>query len=231
MTERINHTFTAEYKINPYPGLFIVIEGLDGSGNSTQIECLRNYFTERFKYQKGGIQVIKEPTYGPAGASINWVLRRGLTIDDQTLQLMFIADRSDDLLNERTGIVKFLKTQGNVVLGDRYIASTPAFGNIAGLDKDWLLFIQSKFILPDYTFFLDVKPHICMERINKRNNGIDRFEKLGHLEKAYQGYGYIMRKIPDLMIGIDGERPISDITKDLISYIEKSPKLPGKLHF
>src|SRR4030042_4726245 len=115
MAERITHTYEAEFILNPYPGLFVIVEGLDGSGNSTQIDCLKTYFTERLKEQKGSLQVIKEPTYGPVGAPINWALRRELVIDDQTLQLMFIADRSDDLLNERTGIVKFLKTPGNVV--------------------------------------------------------------------------------------------------------------------
>ena len=117
-----------------------------------------------------------------------------------------------------------------MVLGDRYMFSS-AFGNVAGLDIDWLLSIQSKFILPDYTFFLDVKPDVCMKRIEKRDNGVDRFEKLEHLFKAHQGYEYIMKKFPEFMIRIDGEKPIFDITNRIICDIEKSPKLPGKLYF
>lgn len=147
---KFNYEF--EWQVNPHPGFFVVVEGLDGSGNSTQVKRL----AEQHFYDWEGItgkfiRVEKEPTYGIFGAPVNYALRRKLEVDELTLQMGFSTDRSDHLAYG--GILDWLRTPGNIVLMDRYVGSTPVFGYAVGLDMDFLIAMQSKFILPDEMFF------------------------------------------------------------------------------
>ena len=209
-----------EYKFikNPYPGFFIAFEGLDGSGNSTQAARVANELKGR------GIKVLvtKEPTNGPAGAMIRLALENRLTIDSQTLQMMFTVDRADHLGGER-GITERLK-KGEAVISDRFLASTLAFGYASGLDMNWLSALQSKFFLPDKTFFLDVDPELCIRRIEKGRLGLDLFEKKESLEKAKEGYSIVRKMFPRSMIVVNGEGKIEKITKRILSDIEKMRK-------
>jgi dTMP kinase len=215
-----------EWQINPYSGLFIVIEGLDGSGNSTQVDMLRHgYFADWFLDDRR-IKIEKEPTYGPFGAPVNYSLRRNLKVDDVSLQLGFSADRSDHL---NTAVIGHLKQQGNIVLMDRYFASTIAYGYAAEIDIDWLMAVQSKFIVPDLMCFLDVSPKICLERILDRNEKtgrtLDRYEKLGLLQKAREGYLAFSRKAPGVMTIIDGDRSRREVNDEIIRKIGSIPKV------
>lgn len=220
---KFNYEF--DWPVNPHPGFFGVVEGLDGSGNSTQIQRLaEGYFYDDLGITGKFIKVEKEPTYGVFGAPVNYALRRKLEVDDLTLQMGFSTDRSDHLTYG--GVLDWLKVPGNVFLMDRYAASTIAFGYAAGLDINFLIAMQSKFTLPDEMFFLDTPPEVCMERLEKRAEGkpLDRFETLEKLRKAREWYLLLMDKIPGLITRIDGNRGVREITQDIISIIEKNPK-------
>ncbi len=223
--ERLNFKYEFEWQRNPHPGLFIVVEGLDGSGNSTQVDKLaREFFFDPVGLSSKHIKVEKEPTYGPFGAPINYVLRRDLRVDDRTLQLGFTADRSDHLT--AGDISKHLAIPGNVLLMDRYVASTVAYGYARGLNPDWLIALQSTFFLPDLMFYLDVLPAVSMERIRKRNLGAaDLFEKEEILHKAREGYLYLINKLPGLIYKIDGSDGIENVYEKIIAVIEKHPKM------
>lgn len=211
-------TYEFEFKENPYPGLFIALEGLDGSGNSTQVSRI----AEKLKKRGLKVHTTKEPTSGPIGATIKLVLENRLKADFQTLQMMFTVDREDHLGGER-GIIKRLE-KGQVVISDRYLASTLAFGFASGLDFDWLSALQSKFILPDITYFLEVDPAVCMERVRKRDAGFDLFEKKDQLEKTKEGYMRAKKMLGRKMRIVNGERKIKSIEQEILESIEKTAK-------
>ena len=85
--ERLSFKYEFEWQVNPHPGFFVVVEGLDGSGNSTQVKQLaERYFYDWERVTGKFIRVEKEPTYGVFGA------------DELTLQMGFSTDRSDHLV-------------------------------------------------------------------------------------------------------------------------------------
>lgn len=211
-------TYEFELKENPHPGFFIAFEGLDGSGNSTQVSRI----AKELKKRGLKVHVTKEPTSGPVGATIRLVLENRLKVDLQTLQMMFTVDREDHLGGER-GIIKRLE-KGEVVISDRYLASTLAFGFVSGLDFDWLLALQSKFVLPDITYFLEVDPAICIERVWKRNTGFDLFEKKDQLEKIKEGYMRAKKVFGRKMKVVNGEGKVKNIEQEILKNIEKTAK-------
>jgi len=215
--ERLQFTYSYEFEKNPHPGLFVVLEGLDGSGKETQTNNLINYL----KTAKGTVVVMREPTNGPFGAPIRHALGRGLQVDNRTLQMGFSTDRSDDLANGR--IITAL-VNGETVVSERYLFSTLAYGYGCGLDVDWLQALQSKFILPDLTFFLDVPPEICIERITKNRFNFELYEDRLLLEKVYEGYKLLMKRFPGAIIRVDGTKSEGEITEEIFSIVTSSHK-------
>lgn len=110
-------------------GIFIVLEGPDGSGQSTQTELLARWF----KKNNRRVFVTKEPTNSLIGGIIRSILKKEWQVDMKTLQLLFAADRAYHL---RAEIEPFLK-KGIDVISDRYILSTLAFGSLEE-ELEWL---------------------------------------------------------------------------------------------
>jgi len=183
---------------NTYQGKFIVIEGLDGSGQSTQAELLRDFLIRK------GFEVIltKEPTLNSeAGKKIRKILDKELKLNPEELQELFTRDRKEHL---KSLIIPALK-EGKIVISDRYFFSTFAYGVADGLDLDWLIKINNEFLLPDLTFFLKVRPEICIQRIKKRGEGIKLFEKKEKLEKVWQTYEILPKRFENVYM-IEGEK-------------------------
>jgi dTMP kinase len=160
---------------------FIGVEGLDGSGQSTQSQLL-----EKFLIKKG-YQVIltKEPTPNSrAGKKIRKILNKKEKISPKKLQELFAEDRKEHL---KKVIIPALK-KGKIVISDRYFFSSFAFGTADGLDLDWLISINNQFLIPDITFILKVSPEVCIERIKKRGNSRTLFEKKEKLAKVWKIY-------------------------------------------
>jgi len=200
-------------KKNPYPGKFIVIEGLDGSGQSTEAELLTEFLRKR------GDKVLKtkEPTLNSqAGKEIKQILNKKRKISPKKLQELFAEDRKEHLKNL---IIPALQ-QGKIVISDRYFFSSFAYGQASGLDLNWLIKINNKFLLPDITFFLDVKPKICLERIRKRRKTRTLFEEKEKLEKVYRNYQKIAKEFPNVKI-INGEKPIKEVFREVKCLVEK----------
>lgn len=188
---------------NNYPGKFIVFEGLDGSGQSTQAELLKNFLIEK------GIDAIltKEPTKdSEAGKKIAKILAEKIKSEPTKLQELFAEDRKEHL--EKL-IIPNLK-EGKFIISDRYAFSSFAFGASDGLDLDWLIKINEEFLLPDLTFLIKVSPEICVGRIEKRGEPKKLFEKKEKLEKVWQAYTILPSKFPNILL-IDGEKTIEEV--------------------
>lgn len=188
---------------NFYPGKFMVIEGLDGSGQSTQGELLRDFLIKK------GFEVIltKEPTLNSqAGKKIREILDKKINTEPKTLQELFIQDRKEHLENL---IIPSLKEK-KIVISDRYFFSTLAYGVAEGLDLDWLIKINDKFLLPDLTFILKVSPEICLQRIEKRGGEKKLFEEQGKLKKVWQTYEMLPKRFENVYM-IEGEKTIEEV--------------------
>jgi len=192
---------------NQYSGKFIVLEGLDGSGQSTQAGLLRDFLIK----EGHGVVLTKEPTFdSEAGRKIREALDEKLQVESKQLQELFAQDRKEHLENL---IVPALK-EGKMVVCDRYFFSSFAYGASDGLELDWLLKINDGFLLPDLTFILKVSPEVCIERIEKRGSEKTLFEKKEKLAKVWQTYSILPNRLSDVYI-IEGEKEIGDVLSQI----------------
>jgi len=206
-------------KKNSYSGKFIVFDGLDGSGLSTQASLLVDFLnkkSEKLKLGYAGAYLTKEPTKSLIGGLINAQLDQQWQSSNECLQLLFSADRAFHLEKE---IIPLLK-KGIIVVCDRYLFSTLAFGSLGINDFDWLLNLQKKFLFPDITFFLKVSPKICVERVKKSRFRVALFEKEEVLARVWQNYEKMAKMFENVYI-IDGERSIEEIAKEIRTIVEK----------
>ncbi len=201
---------------NSYSGKFIVFEGLDGSGQTTQARLLKEYL------ERAGLKVLamKEPTQNSsAGKKIQRILDKKEEISSADLQKLFVEDRKEHLERE---ILPALK-RGEIVICDRYFFSTFAFGAASGLDLEWLIKLNEKFLLPDLTFILKAKPETCLQRITKRGTEKTLFEKKETMEKVWQVYEILLQRFENLFL-IDAEQPIEQVFSQIKEIVLKNLK-------
>ncbi|MCL5439015.1 MAG: dTMP kinase [Patescibacteria group bacterium] len=219
-------SFSIDLKRNTCPGKFIAIEGIDGSGKTTQVEEIKKYF------EKIGREFIisQNPTDGVIGKFIREVLVGKIQLPKEAFQYLFCADRA----SEQKKLIEIL-TDGKTVLMDRYFWSSVAYGildkkiNIGEKDvRDGnsllvaygILAEYNQFIAPDLTFYLNVSPNVALSRIEKERKNLDIYDKLEKLEKISKGYKFLLEKFPKEFTVIDGEKPIEEITNQIISKLE-----------
>lgn len=201
---------------NTYLGKFIVFEGLDGSGQSTQAGLLKDYLLEEGKE----VILTKEPTFdSDAGKKIKEILSEKDAIHPGELQKLFTEDRKEHLENL---IVPALEV-GKIVISDRYFFSTFAYGVSDGLNLEELIKMNNNFLLPDITIFLKVRPKVCIERIEKRGEQIKLFEKNEKLGRVWQTYEILPNRFENIYT-IDGERPIDRISQEIIEIVNNKLK-------
>jgi len=149
-------------RVNPHSGIFINVDSLDGSGQSTQVDLICKELTRQ------GIKTLKtkEPTDKMVGGLIRGFLTGVWDPSPVVKQLLFTADRGEHLERE---IIPQLK-KGNAVVTDRYAFSTIAFGSL-DLPVWWLVAINNLYLWPDLTFILKVDPTECLRRIDKSRLG------------------------------------------------------------
>ena len=192
---------------NSYPGKFIVIEGLDGSGKSAQVDLVINFLKENGK----DIVVTREPTMeSEAGRKIKQALRKEIIVEHLELQKLYVQDRKEHLENKVAPALK----EGKFVVSSRYAFSTFAYGHSDGLDVDLLVKMNEEFLLPDLTIIVNVSPESCVERIENRGEPKELFEKLEKLTKVNEIY----KKIPEMfenVIMVNGEKSILEVFEDI----------------
>lgn len=198
---------------NKYDGKFIVIEGLDGSGESTMAEMLAEYLKTEKDVE---VVLTKEPTKdSETGLKIKEILDQKQTIEAADFQKLFSQDRYEHL--EKT-IIPALQA-GKFVVCDRYFFSTFAFGASAGLDLEWLIRLNDGFIYPDLTIFLKVRPEISLERIEKRGTDKKFFENLGNLTRAAETFEILPERFNDIVV-LDGEKSIPEVFEKIKKVVQ-----------
>ena len=200
-------------------GKFIVFEGLDGAGKTTQGVLLSNFLRQdeqkaRFGHQEA--HLTQEPTVGLIGGIIRSQLTHDWKSGPECLQLLFAADRMYHLEKE---VLPFLE-QGMMIVGDRYLYSSVAYGMISGCSKEWLFRINENARKPDIIFLLDVSPEICIKRINAERRGVALFEKKELLKEVRANYLELAHTLPNFHI-INGDQPKESVLNDIQAILSK----------
>lgn len=148
--------------------MFIVLEGTDGSGTSTQAKMLAR------SLQKKGLSVFStaEPSENFLGKNLRLALQGEKKLSPKAFQLLFFADREEHLQNE---IFPALK-RGEIVICERYNWSSLAYGQAEGVDQNFLEDLAQSFPEPDYTLFMNIPAEKSLERVLKRGEKIEYFE-------------------------------------------------------
>ncbi len=185
---------------------FIVIEGLDGSGTTTQLNMINN------KFVKNGIKSLStmEPTGSDIGALIRKALKKDIAIKPETLALLFAADRNEHLYG-KDGIINYIE-KGYFVISDRYLFSSIAYQSL-DCDREWVAELNN-FPLPEMLFFIDVPPYLCQDRMKNRSSK-ELFEEISIQEKILENYSYGIKSLSESgmkVFNIDGT-----LTPDLIN--------------
>lgn len=213
-----------DLKRNPYLGRYIAIEGIDGSGKTTQVEKLAGYF------KKQGKEVVKtrEPRkVGLVGDIVQQLLTGKLHIPSVGLQYLFSTDR---VLHHEEVIEPALK-EGKIVISDRCFWSAVVYGildRVGEYDReaaDFLLISQSilsmyhQFIVPDYTFLLKVTLDSAIARIHEKDDVKEIYEDKEKLRKVNEGYDWLAKEFPDEITVVDAEGSVEEVTQRLVSSI------------
>ncbi len=155
--------------------MLIVFEGVDGSGKSTHARLLAKWLRSLGKR----VFLTSEPTQGPVGALIRGALSGRFRISPKTFALLFTADRCEHVLQIRKALEK-----GDIVVSDRYYHSTVAYQAAQGVERDWLLRLNSFAPKPDIVFYLDLH---AKEAESRAKSG-EIFERRDFLEKVGREY-------------------------------------------
>ena len=201
-------------------GLFITLEGGDGSGKSTQIRNIERFFAEK------GLVVMQ--TREPGGTIISEKLRE-ILLDTENTEMeavteMFIyaAARAQHV---REKVIPALE-RGEIVICDRFVDSSLAYQGFGRELGDAVEVINSYAIgpyMPDVTFLMKLDPNEGKHRIQENRDTQDRLEheKLAFHRKVYKGYLELEKRYPDRILGIDASRGIDEIRDEIYKKLEE----------
>jgi dTMP kinase len=199
-------------------GRFIVLEGIDGAGTTTQSALLaKNLNGLGYK-----VVITQEPTLGPVGLLIRAILRgrvvgKGKPFDQKAVALLFAADRIDHIASEITPFIE----RGLFVVSDRYVLSSLAYQSIFA-EYEWVREINRFALNPDLTIFLDVPPDIALKRIASSRPDKDIYEDKETLGKVYEAYKKALPFYPfGELASVDGTKTVEEVASAVFQQVKK----------
>lgn len=195
-------------------GKFIVFEGPDGSGKTTQLKMFAEYLAGR------GVSVVteREPTGDTIGSLVRRVLSGELAYSAETLALLFAADRAEHIRR-----VDALLEEGRTVLCDRYVFSSIAYQGLE-LEPSRVAEINRSNIerlLPDAVVYIDLPAEECMARITRARETVEIFETRERIERVRSNYeGAFALLPPDKLIRIDGAKSPDEVAREVRERVE-----------
>ncbi|HZX44467.1 MAG TPA: dTMP kinase [Candidatus Nanoarchaeia archaeon] len=194
--------------------LFIVFDGLDGSGKGEMIKKLEEYL------KKKGLNVLvtKEPTDGEYGKQAREILKTDKnpkSAAEKCLSL-FVKDREEHL----SDIWPFLQKKKGAVISDRYYYSTIAFQHTQGIPMEEVIAENMEFKAPDIAFILDLPAETALERIEKRGNPKEKFEQLSFMKKLRQNFLKLKDELADNIKVIDASKDVDNVFAEIKKEID-----------
>lgn len=201
---------------------FIVLEGIDGAGTSTQLNLLKNRLSpEKTVY-------TAEPTTLSTGRFLRSVLRGDEKLTPETTAFLFAADRQEHVYG--TGGIVESCTSGKLVISDRYVFSSLAYQSIT-CGEELPRKLNQDFPLPEYLFFFGITPQASLKRIEKRDV-TEIYENKDFLEATARQYEKIISYYETLQTGmhiirLDATESIEKLSEKIWTVLQEMPILQG----
>ncbi len=201
---------------------FIVLEGLDGAGTTTQAARLQTHLTRSGRHSF----LTNEPTSEPVGAFIRRLLtsqERGgdgtpYHPGERTMGLLFAADRM-----AHSRVIETRLAAGDHVVCDRYIFSSMAYQTLEpSITGEWVIEVNEGCARPDLTLFLAVPVEECLARVTARRGGVSVYETRAYLDTIAANYERLMPVYEasfGRVVRIDGTRSIDDVHHAIVKAI------------
>jgi dTMP kinase len=203
------------------PGRFIVFEGLDGAGTTTQAKLL----AERLQSKGRTVHLAHQPSDGPVGQIIRQILAgRAATqqadgklgvVDERVMALLFAADRLDHLGSQ----IEPRLARGEDVILDRYTLSSLAYQG-ASVSHDFIQAANRFARKPDLTLFLYVPVNVALDRVRQRGAKLERYETASQLQAIEREYNRLVGTLASV-VSIDGTRPIQDVAEQCFAALQQ----------
>ncbi|MFW9831239.1 MAG: dTMP kinase [Candidatus Thorarchaeota archaeon] len=189
-------------------GLFIALEGIDGSGTTTHTKLLANWLRRK------GLTVVQ--THEPTEHRIGRLIRRLLqdpSVPPAIDALLFAADRIDNTVNRIHPALK----KGKIVITDRYVESSIAYQSSSGLELEWIQKLNRFALTPSLTILLDITPYRALKR-KKRPKPKEKFEQTDFLKKVRQIF---LKRANDLGFKVvNAEKTIQEVQTIIRQHVE-----------
>lgn len=192
---------------------FVVFEGIDGAGTSTQIDILKNSeIKDKFFF-------TAEPTSNETGKFLRKMLKGDVKLDPRTSAYLFAADRCEHLWGEN-GIEKQIK-DGKIVVSDRYLFSSLAYQTVTcgeELPRD----LQKPFPLPEILFFFEIDPEISLSRIDGRETK-EIYEIVDFLKATEERYKKVVASYENSeikIVRIDATKSKEEVSKIILDNLK-----------
>jgi dTMP kinase len=197
---------------------FVVLEGLDGAGTTTQMRLLCDRLAREDRAHEG----TYEPTDGPIGRLIRQVLARKLDALPLTVAMLFAADRNQHV-NGSDGIVE-RTARGELVVSDRYLFSSLAYQSIeCGLRR--VLELNEGFPLPELLVFLDTPVAVSQARLDRRTSR-ELYDESGFQARVREGYFQAIEHFEGSgmrVVVLDGDRAPEEIHETIWTETARLP--------
>jgi dTMP kinase len=202
--------------------LFIVLEGIDGSGTSTQAELLQSYFINH--QQKA--RLSPEPSDGIIGQ----LIRQGMQSPifnisnsqhfDQQMAYLFAADRYHHLYNEDNGVFKSIEQENSHVITTRYYFSSFAYNGYTQEDWEFIARLNHNFPNPDLVIYCDLPVEISLSRIQDRSTK-EIYETKEKLSQVRQNYHRLFKEYSERLLMIDATQAKTEIHQTIVNYLNE----------
>lgn len=199
---------------------FIVLEGIDGSGTTTQAELLKKYFIS----QQQKAVISPEPTEGKIGKLIREFLSSKDLFNssekfDEQMAYLFTADRYYHLYNNEDGVYKLITENVNVI-STRYYFSSLAYNSKNAEEFNFVWNLNQKFPPPDIVIYFNIPVKLALKRISDRPYQ-EIYENEKKLEKVKENFDHIFADYKGIILKIDATESKQNIHQQIIKFIEK----------
>lgn len=193
-------------------GKFIIFEGIDGSGKSTQLKLLG----ARLRENNLNVYETAEPTDNPIGSMVRQILRGQLDCAEPAIAALFAADRIDHLLNRSNGLIEMIAA-GTHVICDRYYFSSYAYHSVHA-PMDWVIgtnALSAEMLKPDLNLFIDVPVELCRQRMSAGRDNLELYEAEANLKAVREKYfeAFERLKHQEIIKIIDGSAPVEAVAE------------------
>jgi len=196
---------------------FIVFEGIDGAGTSTQIKKIVESNPEKYI-------ATAEPTTGETGKFLRRMLGGDFKVNEKTASYLFAADRCEHIYGEN-GVISMLN-QGKTVVSDRYFFSSLAYQSVS-CGKELPRLVNSPFPLPEYLFYFDINPEISLARVTSRGEKKEIYEQIDMQKKTAALYEEVISEYEAdktsgmKVIRVDATKSIEEVAAFIADCLKK----------